>query len=157
MAWYRCNSASGGGGGGIDFSEVDALGTNEALCYAHWDLTNTGLGEKGKRTISDIKSYTYSRFQASANNHTEYVTIIFDPKKCDVLSPDSRYNLRAITNGALISAFGVKDGDIVYMGCSHGANATIVPYYRYPYQYDYIILEGEFNNSSSSSIQLTII
>ena len=155
MSYIRCNSASGGGGG-IDFSEVDALGTNEALCYAHWDKTWNSLGTEGKRTISNIKSYTYSRFQSSANGTHEYFTIIFDPKKCDVFSMDSQYKIRASTSSAELYALGVKDGEITFLGYSMGANTVVVEKTPRPYLFDYIILTGDFYNYMASGMSITV-
>lgn len=155
MSYIRCNSSSGGGGG-IDFSEVDALGTNEALCYARWGRDWNSLGTEGKRTISNIKDYTYSSFHNSGSGSREYFTIIFDPKKCDAFSMDSQYKIRASTSSATLIALGVKDGEITYLGYSGGANTVVVEKTPRPYLFDYIILTGDFNNYMASSMSITV-
>ena len=146
MSYIRCNSSSGGGAA-IDFSEVDALPTQQGMLYHY----NPYAGAVKEIITRENNTGYYFRLNkgGAAGNVTDYYTFVIAPK--NIQPSNARYTKIRGAGGEYMMLAGIKDGEIHPLGFYYNQynGSSQFSYFSDGYSnYDYIMIMGTTSSAN---------
>lgn len=148
MAYIRCGGGASGGAV-IDFSEVDALPTQQGMLY-HYNK-QTGAVKEIITRENNTGYYFRLNKNGASGNIVDYYTFVIAPK--NIQPSNARYTSIRRAGGEYMMLAGIKDGEIHPLGFNYNqydGSSSFTAFSDGYSNYDYIMIMGTTSSANQT-------